>query len=269
VSSSLRVRKWYFGINEAGVNRSRPLIMAAVKSCLANTPLQPHCLYFGTRNKTVDQIERMGVRIIPHVPSLEPELTIGYGERYPTFAGHWLRTDLPAIEMEDDFILYTDIDVLFLRWRPELLTSPMLLAAAPEHRIEDTDKFNSGVMVINVRNMRSELPRFHAAIRRRVLNDFKYPAHDQKSFNDHFRGRYDHLDPLLNWKPYWGRNDETAILHFHGPKPRNIPAIKSGQFTGKAALAEIWARNPEGYDHYCDVWHQYLALAQGSGRKVA
>lgn len=269
MSSEFQMRKWYFGVNEAGLRKCARLIKVAVASCLANTPLVPYCLYFGSRNATVDDFEKMGVHVIPHVPSLEPELKIGYGENYRRFAGHWLRADLPLIESDDQFILYTDIDVLFLNWNPDLLVRPQYLAVAPEHRIEDTHRFNSGVMILNLENMRADLSLFHSAIRRRLLNDFKYPSHDQRSFNDHFRDRYDHLSPLMNWKPYWGRNDKASIIHFHGPKPHNVPAIKSGQFRGKPALAAIWARNPAAYDYYCDVWEQYQSLAPELARQLA
>jgi hypothetical protein len=204
----------------------------------------------------------MGVRVIPHVPSLEPALKIGYGEHYPIFAGHWLRVDLPLVETEDSFVLYTDIDVLFLSWRPDLLVRPTYLAVAPEHRIEDTDRFNSGVMLLNLDSMRVDLDSFHAAIRRRLLKDFKYPNHDQKSFNDYYSGRYDHLSPLMNWKPYWGRNDAAAIVHFHGPKPHNVAGIKAGRFAGKRSLITIWERDPAAYDYYSELWTGYSLPAE-------
>ena len=269
MSTDVQIGKWYFGVNQAGLENCAGLIKAAVASCLANTALQPHCLYFGSRNPTIEAIERMGVHIIPHIPTLQPELQIGYGAKYKVFAGHWLRTDLPLIETEDQFILYTDIDVLFLRWDPALLLRPTYLAVAPEHRIEDTSRFNSGVMILNLENMRAELGAFHAAIRKRLLGDFKYPNHDQQSFNDHFRGRYDQLSPLMNWKPYWGRNDHASIVHFHGPKPHNVQAIKAGVYQGKEGLVTIWKRNPAAYDYYCDLWKKYALLAARSARQFS
>jgi hypothetical protein len=266
--SEFAVRKWYFAVNEAGLVRYRRLILTAVRSCLANTPLAPHCLYFGAPIDALRTLRKAGVQVIPHVPSLEPELKIGYGENYPTFAGHWLRADLPLVETEDPFVLYTDIDVLFLKWQPELLIRPTYLAVAPEHRVEDTDRFNSGVMVLNLENMRADLGNFHAAIRRRLLNNFKYPNHDQKSFNDHFSGRYDHLSPLMNWKPYWGRNDAASIVHFHGPKPNNVAAIRDGRYSGKPSFVTIWQRNPDGYDYYAELWRSYSKPAEPARKRA-
>ena len=255
-----QIKKWYFGINEIGIPRAYRLLRAAVKSCLVNTPLSAHCLYSGGDNKYIRGLQNLGVRVIFHRPTLEEELRVGYGEEYEKFVGHWLRADLPLIETEEQYILYTDIDVLFLKWDPQLVTLPRLLAAAPEENIQSSHKFNSGVMVLNLPNMRGELPQFHAAIRHRLLNDFKYPNHDQKSFNDFFRSRYDALSPLMNWKPYWGRNDAASIVHFHGPKPRQLKSIKAGKYLGKRNLVSLWSRQPAAYDHYCDLWAYYSRL---------
>jgi hypothetical protein len=262
--NDFQIRKWYFGVNRYGIIKSEALIKAAVNSCLANTPLAPHLLYYGEETRQVADLRKMGVKVINHTSSLEPELQVGYGPRYPKFAGHWLRADLPLVETEDQYILYTDIDVLFLNWRPELLAPPRYLAAAPEHRLNERRTFNSGVMVMNLEGMRAELPQFHAAIRHRLLNNFKYPNHDQRSFNDFFKGRFDHLDPLMNWKPYWGRNSGASIIHFHGPKPKQVEFIKAGLYTGKRDLNEIWARNPGAYDYYCPIWDQYAVLQKAA-----
>ena len=113
--------------------------------------------------------------------------------------------------------------------------------------------------------MRAELAQFHAAIRHRLLNNFKYPNHDQRSFNDFYRGRFDHLDPLMNWKPYWGRNNGASIVHFHGPKPRQVRLIKAGRYDGKRDLNEIWARNPGAYDYYCPIWGHYVVSREPAG----
>lgn len=257
MADGLDIRKWYFGVNQRGLETRFGLIRAAVNSCLANTPLAPHCLYVGANTRLLPALRRLGVTVIAHTPSFKQELELGYAGNYAKFAGHWLRADLPLIESSDPFVLYTDIDVLFLKWRPELLSPPTFLAAAPENRISETRKFNSGVMVLNIDNMRRELPPFHAAIRARLMNGFKYPSHDQRSFNDFFRDRFDRLTPLMNWKPYWGRNDQASIVHFHGPKPAQIPLIREGGCRDKPTLLKLWESDPAAYDYYCRLWREY------------
>ena len=64
----------------------------------------------------------------------------------------------------------------------------------------------------------------------------------------------------MNWKPYWGRNDAASIIHFHGPKPRQIASIKAGKYLGKRNLVSLWSRQPAAYDHYCDLWAHYGRL---------
>lgn len=256
--SAPEIRKWYFAVNEPGLIKANYLVEAAVRSCLANTPLTPNCIYYGSWNAECERLNELGVKIITHESSLAPELRKGYGDRYEQFAGHWLRADLPLLETEEDFVLYTDIDVIFRGWRPELLTKPRYFAAAPEHLRNDWSHFNSGVLVLNMDGMRQVTPAFHQAIRERLANNFTWPTHDQKSFNTFFADTYDKLDDRFNWKPYWGRNDDAVIIHFHGPKPHHIDGIHRGNGDKLSPkLVKIFQRDPEGYEFYCSVSKAY------------
>jgi hypothetical protein len=254
------LRKWYFAVNERGLSSNLELIRAAVTSCRLNTDLDPHCIYVGRQIPRLDNLRNLGVTIVTHQPSLRPELEIGYGKKYHTFSGHWLRVDIPEIEQEDDFVLYTDIDVVF-RSMPATLNAPLFIAVAPEHEQTNWSYFNSGVMLMNLPALRREMPGFKAAMRARLTGNFTYPTHDQASFNTQFAGRFDRLPLEMNWKPYWGENPDAHIIHFHGPKPRLARNFANGaEFTGNPAIQTIWERDPQAYDVYSKLFFEIAGM---------
>jgi hypothetical protein len=259
-------RKWYFCVNEAGLDRTFPLIRAAVVSAGLNTRLQPVCLYNGSDDAHAKRIAGLGVEVLRHRSSLEPELRAAYSEHYDQFSGHWLRVDLPLIEQDEEVVLYTDIDVMFLR-HPTLSARPATLAAAPEFDRANLGYFSSGVLFLNLPRLRELQGAFSDAIRRRLAGDFRYPAHDQTSFNDFFgpspenraAGRaFTPMDPGLNWKPFWGLNPQASIVHFHGPKPRHArKMLESAEHPAPPKFRELLAQSPEAYAHYVPIWEAF------------
>jgi hypothetical protein len=251
------LRKWYFAVDERGVRNASGLLRAAVISCRTHTSLAPHLLYYGAEDPFLDDLRALGVTVIAHTPSIERELRIGYGpEKFDQFVGHWLRLDLPDIETEDDFILYTDIDVVF-RSLPPTLPAPALLSAGPAEERDERVRFNSGVMVLNLPALRTVWPEFMGQVRDRLLGDFRYPAHDQVSFNRFFAGRHDWIADEMNWRPYWGHNPSAHLLHYHGPKPRQIRRFMRGQGLDAKRYVDIWQRDPEAYATYVDLFESY------------
>ena len=110
--------KWYFAINESGTrNDAGALARLAVLSARQQTTLEPHMLYRGERSEFTDWMERQGVRIIDVVPRYERSLQRAISEGwYPSgWTGHWLRTEICLLEHQEEFVLYTDVDVIFLR----------------------------------------------------------------------------------------------------------------------------------------------------------
>lgn len=260
------MRKWYFCINERGFEPAMDQLRAATMSARANTGLKAYCLYSGTNPHHRNILTRLGVEVIHHTPSFEDALRQGYGDKFDTFNGHWLRVDLPLIEQEDETVLYTDTDVMFLR-HPELETTPRQLAAAPEFDRANRRYFSSGVMVLNIPRMRALHGEFVAAIRKRLTGRFSYPAHDQESYNRFFRasllnrlrGRdFDRLPARFNWKPFWGLSDEATIVHFHGPKPGNIRLFEQGHWAPhQENYVKLWKREPEAYAEYASQWEAF------------
>lgn len=252
------LRKWYFSINEDGFQGCIEQITASVRSCHMNTSLEPICIYGGTNQGNLKTLNDLGVTVIPHVSTIEPELREGYGERFSRFSGHWLRVDIPTIETDDDWIIYTDTDVVFLK-DPKDIEIPDLLSAAPEFKKDDYSKFNSGVMVMNLPNLRKVQGEFIKSIKDRLVNNFTYPAHDQESYNRFFNNKFSHLPPKYNWKVYWGVDPSVEILHLHGPKFKVIERLRKGDESGiPAGHIRLWKKSPEAYEYYQRIYEKYL-----------
>jgi lipopolysaccharide biosynthesis glycosyltransferase len=250
--------KWYFAISQASLDRAdhdwQGLIRVAIASARANTTLVPHMLYDGEESDFTRELRRAGVVIINHRVSFYGAVEAFSGaESWHTriAAGAFLRIEIPDVEHDDEFVLYTDVDVQFLREIDLSGHRPALFAAAPQSSLGDYNDLNSGVMLINVPAMAKELPDFKAFI----ANNLQIGL-DQEMLAAYFPGRYDVLAPEYNWKPYWGRNDETRIVHWHGPKPilarRRVdnPDYVSGVHAWDALLS----RDVAGYSYYLKLW---------------
>jgi hypothetical protein len=210
--------KWYFGINEAATtgmlgNEAR----MAVVSARNHTMMSPHLLYYRSRNDFTDWMEHQGVTIHDVRPALADVIyqMEAQGCYSSAFMGHWLRAEICQIEKDDEFVLYTDCDVIFAK--SFTFDKPSLIACAPEFKRDNWNYFNSGVMIINVPALALDYNEFinFAAHRLRTANP---PGNDQYAYNLFYRRRWSRLDLNLNWKAYWPPNPNLGILHFHGPK---------------------------------------------------
>jgi hypothetical protein len=108
-----------------------------------------------------------------------------------------------------EYALYTDADVLFYQL-PEFIKPP-LLTLGPEGSKGKKD--NNGVMFMNLTALAPIVPAYTAYASARG------DTGDQVLTLAFFRNNGSTLLPdIYNWKPYWGLNNETAILHTHGAK---------------------------------------------------
>ena len=260
--------KWYFALSEASIDRAdhdwRNLVLTAVKSARRNTDLRPNLIYDGQESEFTQALRLLGVTIIPHRISFYDVLA-DYGQRliadgknsdwYLRIAsGCFLRIDIPLIEKEDEYVLYTDCDVLFLR-NPSVSTiRPRFFAVAPEGQIDDYADMNSGVMVINIEGMRKTYLDFKDCIAKNI----EYGL-DQELLRLFYSGWYDKLSHQLNWKPYWGVSQKSEIVHWHGPKPIAIDRMLTGGEPAKIQIFnDLLARSPNGYEHYLRLWKREL-----------
>lgn len=248
--------KWYFACNENP--DFFPLIMGAVNSALKNTTLEPHFIYDGAQNKLTDWLKERGVKIISYRVSFYENLQKYYSPELLSIAsGAFLRCDIPLIEKDSDYVLYTDCDVLFLK-DFDAQIRPKYFACAPQENKRNFKDFNTGVMLINVKELRQSHEKFCAFISEN-LN--LLPTFDQSAFQIFYSGKCSELPLTYNHKPYWGgvnegQNENVVIVHFHGCKPTDFASderLKKLPYEHE----RLYRKNPQAYDFYLNLFKKY------------
>jgi len=102
----------------------------AVLSALERTSLTPVCIFTGPPNGLSDWLQSKGVRIIFHTPAWADRLLevqkgraaeLDHARSSPLYASPgsmlatWVRLDLATLGFVDRYVLYADVDVIFLR----------------------------------------------------------------------------------------------------------------------------------------------------------
>lgn len=258
------LKKWYFCLSGASIDREnhgwRSMILAAVNSARINTDLKPILLYDGEENEFLDVLRAKGVEVIFHRVGFydalkkRDETSPGY---LSIASGAFLRTEIPLIETEDDYVLYTDCDVLFTGDVSKINDRPEYFSCAPQAAKEDYDNdANSGVLVINVKNMRNTYEGFAEFI----VNNLNagWPGCDQENYRRFYQGKWNRMPLKYNWKPYWGMDNNAEIIHWHGPKPEAIlNRISNPFFNLYDAWEVLYEKNKSAYEQYFDLWDRY------------
>ncbi|MDY6937111.1 MAG: hypothetical protein SWY16_05525 [Cyanobacteriota bacterium] len=267
--------KWFVALNLACQTYEfyDRMIRVAVNSALEYTDLSPHLLFDGAPNDLTTWFEKRGGTVIYCRSSFADDLkTLAdrKGDRniYTIGSGAFIRVEIPRILAEqgidDEYILYTDCDVLFQN-NPVPFLEKMrcqFFAVSSEHQIGNYRAMNTGVMLMNAHNLGRSLPGFSQYIRSH-LAELCRGTWDQDAYQNYYRFPrqkwcqkwawclWTPLPEILNWKPYWGENSQAAIVHFHGPKPFMQAAVRQGEIPpAYQTLAGT------GYDYYCRVWNQ-------------
>lgn len=238
------------------------LLKVTLISARKNTSLQLICLYDGQVNDpTYRLLESYGVEILLHTLPYKQELMEIYPHEwmvnelgkvidYNRIFGTFMRMEIPAVEKEDEYVLYCDMDVLFLDdIRPEDLPRPAYLAAAPEFEKDATKMtyFNAGVLLMNIQGMQVKRQEFLERMRKRERNTFN--LFDQGYLNELCFKDMEVLPVTYNWKPYWGIEPHAKLIHFHGMKPGS-QLHEAGFTTDSQFFKEVFRNNPDGYAGY-------------------
>ncbi|MEB3375017.1 glycosyltransferase [Bacteroides sp. CR5/BHMF/2] len=201
-------------------------------SAKKNTSLHLVCLYDGNTNDLVYRLlKEFNVEIILHQLPYKQELmeiyprewmlqNLGKEIEYNRIFGTFMRMEIPVVEKEEKYVLYSDIDVIFNSdILLEELPHPTYLAAAPEYErnVEDMEYFNAGVLVMNIQGMKEKYEEFILKMKNRERNISG--LFDQGYLNELCFKDMELLPIEYNWKPYWGINDKAKLIHFHGMKP--------------------------------------------------
>ena len=269
-----RPMKWYFALS--GTSLSSDAIYAncirvAVRSAIQNTTLIPVFLFDGERNDLIRELEDCGVTIVYHRSRLYQTILTTFPENrhwQRIASGAYLRVDVPLIETNDEYVLYTDCDVLFLKDPSLQYLRPSHFAVAPEFEHGNYLNFNTGVMIINVAGMRAVDREFIDFIKSKIAG---FSAFDQGAFRAFFPKQYDFLPETLNWKPYWGLNPSAEIVHFHGVKPQQAKQLIAN--LGESypqVLRNLFVKDPNAYESLVQLWDSVLRtqLADTAARQI-
>jgi hypothetical protein len=272
--------KWFVAVTSQSplFTEFAQMLQVAVATAAERTSLEPHVLYDGDDdNWLTDWLQRRSIPIVRVRGSYHGQLEqlarrFGYRDAVRGHSsGALLRVELPAVTsrlgLPDQFILFTDVDVMFHADPVPLLTDmrPRYLAATPEKH--EHDGLNAGVMLMNLPALRRDAPGFQRYLARNLERFSKDGAWEQRAYQEYYAwahppvalrkvARRLHIggDPLwdrlpltMNWKPYWGENPRAAIIHFHGPKPYQSERAAAG------------ALNP---DHQDLVTENYFRLSE-------
>lgn len=274
--------KWFFALNEGGnqFENYANLLKVAVHTALKFTSLEPYFLYDGDENDLTVWLRSRAVQIIKCRSFLYDELKkVADNRGDPNIqaigAGAFLRTEIPRITselgLEDQYVLYTDVDVMFCSDVSELgKIKPKYFAVAPEVKINNYRQMNSGVMVMNLPALRTDDKEFRQFMTER-LPDLVSDAWDQTAYKLYYKKRifgfrWDKLPPEYNWKPYWPMNRDAKIVHFHGPKPYQKAVLTSNDTP--AHLKPLLPLVSENYLRLADRWDELYHETAGSSVPV-
>jgi len=234
------------------------MIKVAVLTAYKYTSLEPYFIYDGTGNELVTWLEERNVRIIPHRSSIYDKLVYDPPSevlKQKTARGAFLRVDIPVLAhdlgWDDQVVFYTDIDVMFTG---KVILDDVkceLFAVGPESDINDFVNMNTGAMLMNIPALYQTYEKFLDFI---IENYKLFFTYDQTAYKTYYHLEWDRLDPIYNWKPYWGKNPRARIIHFHGPKPTEVDMVKAGKLGG---LRGQLARG--NYFKQVEIWEQHLA----------
>ncbi len=221
--------------------RSLRQVMGADIPCL--------CVYAGDNPQVFEALKRDKIPLANYKPILSREVI---PSNLQFAIGCFLKLELALVPelLQDDYVLYCDVDVLFRKDITELLNEkPAYMAMAREftapfyhdheqlrYTWRDNEyvvpmpfpiwTFSSGVLLYNLARLRKfDLIHNFLAF---CMQNVKYIGNlDQSLLNYYFGKRISKLGELWNRPPYHANAyDDAKIVHFHGPKPWEVARPK-------------------------------------------
>jgi hypothetical protein len=230
--------KWVFAYSSGSPQHVFDHVKVAVLSAKLNTLLVPYCIV-NEEDHVTKWLRSNGVSVIVHRLKWNEELVQQHLKKdfTPKFFTHltsvtaiqgcFARMDIPILGWMDEFVLYTDVDVMFLSdiSLSQFKELPKYFLCGPEtEKSIQRPPCNDGVMLVNVRNMANSYSNFSKFILNNPTNlEFRHGPLDQGAFNDFYSDSFKtYFSDYYNWKPYWNNWSEARefvkLVHFHGPK---------------------------------------------------
>lgn len=249
------------------------LLNVALKSAKHNTTLDIIVLYDGPENHPFCEIiNKYSVKKIDwrfsHFDDLKETYTKDVLLKqtgkdsidYKKLSGTFMRLDIPFIEKEDQYVLYADIDVMFMKALDlDALPKPKILMVGPEFNksIVDAGYFNAGILYFNVEEMKKKAYLIFKQLENHIPNSTG--LFDQGYLNEFCYDDYEELPLEYNWKPYWGINENAKIVHFHGIKPGGSES-ESGFTTDSSIYLTFFLNHLQdvvGYSKYLKIFFSF------------
>eukprot|EP01023_Acetabularia_acetabulum_P000186 TRINITY_DN10082_c0_g2_i2.p1 TRINITY_DN10082_c0_g2~~TRINITY_DN10082_c0_g2_i2.p1 ORF type:complete len:696 (+),score=69.78 TRINITY_DN10082_c0_g2_i2:87-2174(+) len=230
---------WIFTHN-AWSSRVDYLVKVAVRSAIEIGGVNPFCLFSGDRNSDIGKwLEKMGVKLISHEPKWMSHLVMknSRGKEYRDIHSHlygspegiigtFLRIDIPILSelSQYPYVLFTDSDIYFRkRFSFADLPQPLPQSIGMGYEVFPAFPYNAGISVMNMFNLRLNYDNFVKFI---LSNEYAlffpgYGPGDQGALNQFYEVTVKNwfLPEIFNAKPYKQFDNDSVIVHFHGPKP--------------------------------------------------
>ena len=252
---------------------------ATLASARKNTSLDIVALYDGSEDsKCYKLLKTFRVEIIKHefshkrylekiYPNEHIKRDVKKEEFYHKLSGTFMRLDIPFVEKKEKYVLYVDIDVIFLKDIVlDDLPKPKFLAAAPEFdkNVSKMKYFNAGILLLNIEGMKEKCQQIFSKIEKYIPT--KKGLFDQGYLNEFCFKDMELLPLIYNWKPYWGINDDAAIIHFHGMKPLGNNESSGFGMNDEAIVTSLGGHSYDigGYIYYLN---KYFCLLKIDGSK--
>lgn len=141
-------------VNEESLGIYAGHLKVAINSAIWIGKLEPHLLFDGEPEHLQRAIGHDNF-VIHRCKSSITDLIRGTQE-VPGWSrriaeGALLRLEIPLIEHDDEFVIYTDCDVIYTRKIDLSCFKPKFIVAAPGHNPSNFDDICSGVMLLNVK----------------------------------------------------------------------------------------------------------------------
>ena len=112
---------WFSGVNshnkESYLNYIKMYKIAVITAKKTNPSIKPIFILDGEIDSNIDELIQMGVQIVEHRVKFYDSLKEHYGDNTTAY-GAFLRVDIPIIceqlNINEDYVLYTDNDVMFM-----------------------------------------------------------------------------------------------------------------------------------------------------------
>ena len=254
---------------------------SAVLSAIYVGHVTSDCISMGDKGDEMYQwLKRQGVHVVLHEPSWKVNIVQKYDEAMKfakaaatyesitSLVATFMRIDIPVIQAlyQYNYVLYTDVDVLFLK-KIDLHSFPPKLPEALAMANEISFEFpcNAGVILYNLPSVRQsyhDLISFTMHAHGVHFGD-KYGPTDEGALNQFYErelGSKCSLPENFNAKPYkfdvFDGPHDIFILHFHGPKPKHYLDFASnrgcGPFSSDVGGGYFLKQCEQGLRNLCD-----------------